>query len=74
MNILNTWWARAGIVAGLTWVAWKYLPGLNATGKTVVLAVGGVAAASIVAANVPLVGSALSGRLPMPAAPTTAAG
>jgi hypothetical protein len=72
-GLLNSWWARAGIVAGLTWLGWKYLP-LGATGKTVVLAVGGVSAAMIVGSNVPLAAAVMSGRLPLPAGSTTANG
>jgi hypothetical protein len=71
MDILSSWYVRAGIVAGLTWIAYRYLP-VDTVGKTVALAIGGVAAASIVAANVPLVGTALSGRLPISALATTA--
>jgi hypothetical protein len=70
-SLLSSWYVRAGIVAGITWAAWKYLP-LGPVGKTVALAVGGVAAASIVAGNVPLIGNALAGRLPLPMPTTTA--
>ena len=71
-GLLNSWWARAALVAGGTYLAWRYIPNLGPTGKTVVLAIGGVSAAAIVANNVPLIGTVLAGRLPMPAAPTTA--
>jgi hypothetical protein len=69
-GLLSQWWARAAIVGGLTWLAYKYLP-VGSVGKTVVLAVGGVAAAGIVAGSIPMVGMALAGRLPLPAAATT---
>lgn len=60
---LTSWPVRAAIVAGLTYAAYRYLP-LGSVGKTVAIAVGGVATASIVAGNIPLLGNALSGQLP----------
>lgn len=71
--MFNSPFVRAGIVAGLTWAAYKYLP-VGTVGKTIVLAVGGVAATSIVAGAVPLLGNALAGQLPMLPAATTNAG
>lgn len=67
-EFLSQWWVRAGIVAGLTWAAYKYLPIPN-VGKTLVLAIGGVAAAGVVAGSVPLVREALAGQVPMLPAP-----
>lgn len=61
---MDNWMVRTAIVAGLTYAAVRFLP-VGVVGKTVAIAVGGVAAAGIVAANVPLLGSVLNGRLPL---------
>jgi len=63
-GLLNNWIVRAGIVAGITYLGWKHLP-LGATGKTVLLAIGGVSTALVVASNVPLVNAVMAGRLPV---------
>jgi len=68
---LDNWLVRAGIVAGLTYLAMRYIPaGALRTG---VLAVGAVSVAGIVGSNVPLAGALISGRLPVPAPAAPAA-
>lgn len=54
---------RAGIVAGLTYLAYKYAPA--GVGKTVALAVGSVAAVGVASQAVPMIGSVLNGYLPV---------
>lgn len=68
---LDHWLVRLGVVVGATWAAHKFLP-LGAVGKTVVLAVGGISGAAIVAANVPLVNAVMAGRLPVSASSSSA--
>jgi hypothetical protein len=69
-GLLSSWYFRAGIVAGLTWLAYRYVPVAGA-GKTAIIALGAVSIAGILSSNVPLVGQVLAGRLPMPVAPST---
>lgn len=73
-GLLNSWWGRTAILAGLTWLGYKYLPFGGNTGKTVVLAVGSVATVGALASGVPLVRNLIAGQLPAvtpPAQPTT---
>jgi hypothetical protein len=65
-GIFSSWYFRAGVVAGLTWLAYRYIP-VPGPGKTAIVALGAVSIAGIVAANVPLLGQVLAGRLPGPA-------
>lgn len=60
---LQSWPARVAIVAGFTYLAYRFLP-VGSVGKTIVLAIGGVSAAGIMAAHVPLLGAAVTGQLP----------
>jgi hypothetical protein len=69
-GLLSSWYVRAGIVAGLTWLAYRYIP-VPGPGKTAIVALGAVSVAAIVANNVPLIGQVMAGRLPMPVAPST---
>ena len=64
-DILNSWYVRAALVAGATYVAYKYAPA--GAGKTIALAIGGISVAGIVAGSVPLVGQVMAGRLPLSA-------
>jgi hypothetical protein len=66
-DILSSWWFRAGVVAGLTWAAYRYLP-VPGVGKTAIVAVGAVSIAGIIGSNIPLLGSVMQGQLPFPAA------
>lgn len=63
---------RLAVVIGLTVAAYKFLPKVvpleAGVVKALSLAIGGVAGATIVAGNVPLVGQLLDGRLPLPVA------
>lgn len=59
---LSSWVVRVGVIAGLTYAAYKYLP-LGNVGKTVALAIGGVSAAGVVTANVPLAAQLISGNV-----------
>jgi len=67
-GLLSSWYFRAGIVAGLTWLAYRYIP-VPGPGKTAIVALGAVSIAGIMAANMPLIGQVLAGRLPLPVAP-----
>jgi hypothetical protein len=72
-GLLNSWYFRAGIVAGLTWLAYRYVP-VPGPGKTAIVALGAVSVAGIIATNVPGLNQVLAGRLPLPlpqAAPIT---
>jgi hypothetical protein len=76
-NALSWWWVRLGIVAGVTFVAYRYLPkvipGDAGVIKTIALAVGGVSGVAIVAANVPYVANLVSGTVPTSLMPPKAA-
>jgi len=69
-NLLNQWWVRAGVVAGLGFLAYRFLP-VPAVGKTAIVALTAFGVAGAVASGVPLVGNMLVGRLPLPVASTT---
>jgi len=69
-GLLSRWWVRVGIVGGLTYLAYRYLPA-GSIWRTGAVAVGAVSAATIVASNVPLVNQVLAGRLPLPASGAT---
>jgi len=69
-GLLNTWYFRAAVVAGLGVLAYRFLP-VPAVGKTAIVALTAFGVAGAVASGVPLVGSVLAGRLPLPAASTT---
>lgn len=57
---------RAGIVAGLTYLAYRHLPA--GVGKTLALAIGGMATTSVLSQSFPLIGNVLQGQLPVAAA------
>jgi len=69
-GLLNTWYVRAGVVAGLGFLAYRFLP-VPSIGKTAIVALTAFGVAGAVASGVPLVGNILAGRLPLPAASTT---
>jgi hypothetical protein len=70
-GITSTWYFRAAVVAGLGFLAYRFLP-VPPVGKTAIVALTAFGVAGAVAAGVPIVGSVLQGRLPLPqAAPTT---
>jgi hypothetical protein len=64
-GLLSQWWVRAGIVGGLGWLAYRYLP-VGGPGKTAVIAITAISITGIVGSNMPLVRSVLAGQLPMP--------
>jgi hypothetical protein len=68
-DLSSKWWFRAAVLAGLTYAAYRWLP-VGTIGKTVTLAIGGVAVAS----TLPVVGSVIGGgalpKLPVAAAKT----
>ena len=70
-GISNTWYFRAAVVAGLGFLAYRFLP-VPPVGKTAIVALTAMGVAGALASGVPMVGQVLAGRLPLPqAAPTT---
>jgi hypothetical protein len=67
MNLFSQWWFRAGVVGGLTWAAYRFLP-VPGVGKTAIVALGAVSIAGIIASQVPLVSQLMAGQLPAPKA------
>jgi hypothetical protein len=73
-DLLSSWYIRAALVGFGTYFAWKHLP-IGPVGKTITLAIGGVATAGIVAGNSPIVAQLLAGNVGgiLPTATTTTA-
>jgi hypothetical protein len=69
-GLFSTWYFRAGVVAGLGFLAYRFLP-VPAVGKTAIVALTAFGVAGAVASGVPMVGNVLQGRLPLPQAAST---
>jgi hypothetical protein len=58
---MNSWIVRAGVVVGLTYLAYRFAPA--GVARSAVIAIGAVSTAGLVASGVPQVGALLSGNV-----------